>query len=712
MSDDMGASGSAFAEVTDPNDIVVTAAVRVTLGILQARIAAGDAVVVVAGDAGVGKTSVSRLLADQLAEDTLCVRVDDPLAFFEGVEGIVDREIAAGGGGSLAQLEAESSGTQHLLAVIDAAQSLSPSSLEKLAAFVDAGAVVSRQFLMLVRTPAPPALEAWLSDRGVSVVELSCLDRTGTKAYVDGRLAGDPDHPGLSSDALDELYHHSGGIPLAIERLAQGGLSEHAGRGASGPVEASDIRTAQSGDVGSVGDAIRARGASGAPVVGEAPGAATPAATGVFAQALARSAESPPVQLVPPLGSGPTTASSGTSEPSDTAPETTTVPEALLTTGSLLGARSGPRVASRPAKASPGFRPWALAAAVLLAGWVGFMAGMRVGEGRPRSAPSDVAAAPSGGLHRAATGAHGDSSASHRVESAETPAVKGADAAALVRISAPVSAEADVAHGSSPDVAATDVAVEPPPAASRRWTLSVADSRAALEPAFAALYAGDRVQVIEFFAEDGDAEQPIEVAQLARKQIAGRLHTVGVLAGQGTREEARILSIERTAAEDERIGYMPRAARAVRLGGDRPDPFEGTQFLYDDFRPRSLASYDVRRGRNSRLWREPVTVIDTTPRYRSDYDRVEFVVARSDHAIFETRFYRGGSKPVRISETPRRDIRRVDGHVVPVRLVARDLQAGTRAEARVTAFAIDSPLDDALFGLGRLRAAVLELPLP
>ncbi len=106
------------------------------------------------------------------------------------------------------------------------------------------------------------------------------------------------------------------------------------------------------------------------------------------------------------------------------------------------------------------------------------------------------------------------------------------------------------------------------------------------------------------YALEDDLERPIDIFRLARKRIRGRIHTLGILSGEGQLPEIRVLSIESGSSQDERYAYLPGQRKALRLSGaDALDPLDGTRFSYEDFRSRNLDSYRVAKLEQSTLGR-------------------------------------------------------------------------------------------------------------
>ena len=247
-----------------------------------------------------------------------------------------------------------------------------------------------------------------------------------------------------------------------------------------------------------------------------------------------------------------------------------------------------------------------------------------------------------------------------------------------------------------------------------RRELPLARAQALMADLFDNLYGADQIQSMTLYALEDEVETPIEMLKLARKRIGERIHTLGILAGAGQLPEIRILSIESGENREERFAYLPGERKALRLSGAGAlDPFAGTHFSYEDFRPRSPDSYTVAKLEQSTLGGEAVYIITAIPRYDADYHQVEFFLAWEDRSILERRYFRAGlEQPYRLIQYPREHMQTVEGSVLPTQAIVKDLDHGTTALARIKYDLSADILDDALFTLSSFRAPDLEIPSP
>ena len=111
---------------------------------------------------------------------------------------------------------------------------------------------------------------------------------------------------------------------------------------------------------------------------------------------------------------------------------------------------------------------------------------------------------------------------------------------------------------------------------------------------------------------------------------------------------------------------------------------------------------------------ETVLLIAAEPLYDSAYRLNEFLVAESDFAILEVRYYQGpGADPVKVLRAPRSEMRTLEGHVLPTRMEMENRRRRTVSEARFENITVNPALDDALFSVSALqvgRAIPIGLP--
>lgn len=235
-----------------------------------------------------------------------------------------------------------------------------------------------------------------------------------------------------------------------------------------------------------------------------------------------------------------------------------------------------------------------------------------------------------------------------------------------------------------------------------------------LDRAFSARYELDMTSVIELVVHNREGHQRTRRLRATTKRIDGRVHSIGRLVEPEYLRGMTILSIEAPGRSHDAFLYLPSLDRVRRITtAHRGDSVFGTDVTYEDLERQRVSTFEVTRlratapeGRHG----EPAWQIEATPKRAYNYGRVDFLVARSDLAILETRYFkRGATRPSRIVRADRSDMLMRDGLILPVRLSVENLDRGTRTEVRLTELEINPPIDDHLFSVQALET---QRPLP
>ena len=252
-----GLEQTPFSITPDPHYVFLSEHHRDALAHLLygIRQGGGGGFVQLTGEVGTGKTTLSRLLLNQLPEDTqaalvlnprldpvellqtICeeLRLDAPAATSGDGEVGADAGTARGGKAcydalSAHLLDAYAKG-QRVVLIIDEAQNLSPEALEQVRLLTNLETETQKLLqIILIGQPelrdmlARPDLRQ-LAQRITARYHLQPLSESATGAYLRHRLttAGAKRFP-FSADAVRRIHRHSGGVPRLINVIAERAL--------------------------------------------------------------------------------------------------------------------------------------------------------------------------------------------------------------------------------------------------------------------------------------------------------------------------------------------------------------------------------------------------------------------------------------------------------------------------------------------------------
>lgn len=227
-----------------------------------------------------------------------------------------------------------------------------------------------------------------------------------------------------------------------------------------------------------------------------------------------------------------------------------------------------------------------------------------------------------------------------------------------------------------------------------------------LRRAFSNRYDLSSTQRVQLIIRNESGAERRRVVEIATKTIGGRLHSLGRFTEPDYLRGTAILIIENRDRGDDHFVYLPSQKRIRRVSSaQRADTFMGTDFIYEDFERRYVEDYSVAQRGAATIEGEAVVILAAQPRYESAYRQVEFLVAVSDAAILEVRYYQGPkAEPVKILRAPRSEMRTFEGHVLPTRIEMENHLRRTVSEARFDRITVDPVLDDALFTTSALEA--------
>ena len=228
-----------------------------------------------------------------------------------------------------------------------------------------------------------------------------------------------------------------------------------------------------------------------------------------------------------------------------------------------------------------------------------------------------------------------------------------------------------------------------------------------LEKTFDNLYDYDMTTTLTLVLHNGRGEESIRRAEVARKRIDGRLHAYGRFLDPPWMRGTSVLVIDNLERSDDHFLFLPEHRRVRRVTNvQRTDSFLGSDLWYEDLERRHVEDYRTFATRAADFAGEPALVISAEPIAHSGYARVDFTIARRDHLLLQTAFFKADSDdPFKTITLPSRDDTVFeDGHRIPIRLSVENLRRGTRTEARFEKLRVNPEISDSLFTSAALES--------
>ena len=224
-------------------------------------------------------------------------------------------------------------------------------------------------------------------------------------------------------------------------------------------------------------------------------------------------------------------------------------------------------------------------------------------------------------------------------------------------------------------------------------------SEQVLARAFSVRYDANMQSNVHITVRNRMGDEREQRMQIATKRIDDKLHSLGRFTAPERLRGTTVLNIEHDDRAGDHFVYLKTLGRVRRIStAQRADSFMGTDLTYEDFERRRVRDYEVAFAADSTVEGEPVWVVNGVPRFHSSYARAEFLIAKSDSAILEVRYFkRRAAEPFKVVLTPRRHTHSADGYALPKLLLVRNLARGTETEMRVTELTVNPDLDDAMF---------------
>jgi hypothetical protein len=231
-----------------------------------------------------------------------------------------------------------------------------------------------------------------------------------------------------------------------------------------------------------------------------------------------------------------------------------------------------------------------------------------------------------------------------------------------------------------------------------------------LEAAFANRYEVDMISEMEIVMRDRGGSEQRRLVQAVSKRIDGRSQSIGRVLEPASLRGLTVFISEVESGGRDTFVYLPALLRARRVSGiQRLDSFLGSDLTYEDFERQRAADFAVEPLPPEDVAGEYCTMLRALPRDQRAYAAMVIAVA-PDRAILEYRYFAKGAQiPYRVIETPRREMHREAGHLLPTRYSVRHLERGTATELVLRKLAVNPKIDDRIFSV---RTLDQQRPLP
>lgn len=227
------------------------------------------------------------------------------------------------------------------------------------------------------------------------------------------------------------------------------------------------------------------------------------------------------------------------------------------------------------------------------------------------------------------------------------------------------------------------------------------DPEEILRETFVRRYDADITAEVELVMRDRNGREHRRVFDAASKLIDGMHHSVGKLNWPHYLRDMTILTIEAEGRDNESFVYLPTLGRVRRISSSQKgDAFFGTDITYEDLERRHVADFEILAFEHTRTQGEASYRIHARPVEKLTYNAVDYLIAASDLALLEMRYYKKRFEGAfRIITARRPELRLERGHIVPTRLTVKNLSRNTTTTASFENLVIDPEIDDRLFSV-------------
>ena len=231
--------------------------------------------------------------------------------------------------------------------------------------------------------------------------------------------------------------------------------------------------------------------------------------------------------------------------------------------------------------------------------------------------------------------------------------------------------------------------------------LAPRSARGILRAAFEIRYGVDLISKIDLVIRNRSGQERRRRFHAVSKVIDDRVHSVGRLIWPEYVRGMTILTMESGDGSHDAFVYMPSLGRVRRVStAQRNDSFLGSDVTYRDLERQRVEEFGDFELRGEDFRRDEVFVVSARSMDDSSFSKVEFVIAQSDSAILETRYFKAGQRrPYRVITAPREGMVAADGHVIPTRLRVANRLRGTWTEVLFSDLEINPPIEREVFSI-------------
>jgi hypothetical protein len=249
-----------------------------------------------------------------------------------------------------------------------------------------------------------------------------------------------------------------------------------------------------------------------------------------------------------------------------------------------------------------------------------------------------------------------------------------------------------------------------PASANAQAPTGLPSAASVLTAAFANRYDVDAISWVELVIRsglvvgEGSAEETRRTVHYVTKLIDERLHSIARLTAPEYLRGMTILTIEQRGRGYDAFVFLPPLGKSRRVSAaQKDDAFFGSDLTYRDLERKRIDEFELGEVAVAERDGEVIYRIGADLARKSQYSRVEFDVAQSDHAILAERYYKHlEEKPSRVVESVRSAMVEQEGHVLPTLLHVSDFRRGGMTVVRIKGLRVNASIPDRIFTVATL----------